>query len=78
MCYSTNDKVNLTAEVTFDKSLPYGTNGYRSDCNNIPVSVLCTSLILACREINHRDINHRGVEEEGGRDSDAKGQECSS
>ncbi|KAL9955234.1 hypothetical protein ACROYT_G036527 [Oculina patagonica] len=36
MCYSTNNIVNPKAEVTYDASLPYGTNGYRTDCNNIP------------------------------------------
>jgi len=35
MCYSTDDKVNLRTNVTFDKNLPYGTNGYRTDCNYI-------------------------------------------
>ncbi|KAL9973368.1 hypothetical protein ACROYT_G019819 [Oculina patagonica] len=35
MCYSTDDLVKLTAEVTYDENLPYGTNGYRTDCNNI-------------------------------------------
>ena len=37
MCYSTDDLVYLTAEVTYDEDLPYGTNGYRTDCNNIQV-----------------------------------------
>lgn len=40
MCYSTNNKVNPKAEVTYDEMLPYGTNGYRTDCNNIPVNAL--------------------------------------
>ncbi|XP_078369767.1 uncharacterized protein LOC144653602 [Oculina patagonica] len=35
MCYSTDNLVKLTAEVTYDENLPYGTNGYRTDCNNI-------------------------------------------
>ncbi|KAL9973363.1 hypothetical protein ACROYT_G019813 [Oculina patagonica] len=35
MCYSTDNVVKLTAEVTYDANLPYGTNGYRTDCNNI-------------------------------------------
>ena len=37
MCYSTNDTVDLTTEVTYNVSLPYGTNGYRTDCNDIQV-----------------------------------------
>ena len=40
MCYSTNDTVNLKAEVTYNEALPYGTNGYRTDCNNIRVNML--------------------------------------
>ncbi|XP_078363263.1 uncharacterized protein LOC144647339 [Oculina patagonica] len=36
MCYSTDDKVNLKTEVTYEENLPYGTNGYRTDCNYIP------------------------------------------
>ena len=40
MCYSTDDHVGLTAEVTYDENLPYGTNGYRTDCNNIQVYAL--------------------------------------
>ena len=39
MCYSTNNAVNPKAEVTYDEMLPYGTNGYRTDCNNIPVNL---------------------------------------
>ena len=37
MCYSTNDTVDLTTEVTYNVSLPYGTSGYRTDCNDIQV-----------------------------------------
>ncbi|KAL9973367.1 hypothetical protein ACROYT_G019818 [Oculina patagonica] len=35
MCYSTNDFVSPKTEVTYDENLPYGTNGYRTNCNNI-------------------------------------------
>ncbi|KAJ7323134.1 hypothetical protein OS493_032422, partial [Desmophyllum pertusum] len=35
MCYSTDNLVNPKTEVTYDENLPYGTNGYRTDCNNI-------------------------------------------
>ena len=37
MCYSTDDLVNPKTEVTYDENLPYGTDGYRTDCNNIQV-----------------------------------------
>lgn len=38
MCYTTDNLVNLTAQVTYDENLPYGRNGYRTDCRNIQVS----------------------------------------
>ena len=38
MCYTTNNLVRLTTEVTYNESLPYGTNSYRTDCNNIQVN----------------------------------------
>ena len=40
MCYSTNNVVKPKVEVTYDQMLPYGTNGYRADCNNIPVNMI--------------------------------------
>lgn len=39
MCYSTDNLVNPKTEVTFNENLPYGTNGYRTDCNNVKVTV---------------------------------------
>ena len=39
MCYSTDSLVNPKTEVTYDENLPYGTNGYRTDCNNIKVTL---------------------------------------
>ena len=39
MCYSTDHLVNPKTEVTYDENLPYGTNGYRTDCNNVKVTV---------------------------------------
>ena len=45
MCYTTDNLVNLKTEVTYDENLPYGANGYRTDCNNIQVnSVSSTTL----------------------------------
>lgn len=49
MCYSANNVVNPKVEVTYDEMLPYGTNGYRSDCNNIPVTVL---ILLSSRKMH--------------------------
>ena len=39
MCYSTDSLVNPKTDVTYDENLPYGTNGYRTDCNNVKVTV---------------------------------------
>ncbi len=38
MCYTTDDKVKPKTEVTYSAQFPYGTDGYRTNCNNIPVS----------------------------------------
>lgn len=40
MCYTTNEYVKLKTEVTYSTQFPYGSDGYRTDCNNIPVSWL--------------------------------------
>lgn len=37
MCYSIYDTFDLKKEVTYNASLPYRTNGYRIDYNNIQV-----------------------------------------
>ena len=41
MCYTTDDKVNPKTEMTYDERLPYGKNGYRTNCSNIEVSLSC-------------------------------------
>ena len=48
MCYSTDNLVSPKTEVTYNENLPYGTNGYRTDCNNIEVNRLYTveSLVM--------------------------------
>ena len=38
MCYTTVEYAKPKTEVTYDASLPYGTDGYRTNCNNIQVS----------------------------------------
>nr|XP_058957074.1 uncharacterized protein LOC131784293 [Pocillopora verrucosa] len=35
MCYSTDDLADPKTEVTYDENYRYGTNGYRTDCNNV-------------------------------------------
>jgi len=51
MCYSTDNLVNPRTEVTYDKNLPYGIDGYRTDCNKIEVSCLCTVQSIASGEL---------------------------
>jgi len=36
MCYTTDDKAKPKTEVTYSAQIPYGTDGYRTNCNNIP------------------------------------------
>ena len=38
MCYTTDEYVKPRTEVTYNASIPYGTVGYRTNCNNISVS----------------------------------------
>jgi len=45
MCYSTNNLVSPQTEVKYDENLPYGTNGYRADCNNIEVIKLFVHIV---------------------------------
>ena len=40
MCYTTDEYVKLKTQVTYNAQFPYGSDGYRTDCNNIPVSWL--------------------------------------
>lgn len=36
MCYTTDEKARPRTQVRFNRNLMYGTDGYRSNCNNIP------------------------------------------
>ncbi|XP_068736926.1 uncharacterized protein [Montipora capricornis] len=36
MCYTTDDYAKPRMEVTYNAKTPYGSDGYRTDCNNIP------------------------------------------
>ena len=38
MCYTTDEYVKPKTEVTYSAQFPYGSEGYRTNCNNIPVS----------------------------------------
>ena len=42
MCYTTDEYVKPKAEVTYSAQFPYGSDGYRTNCNNISVSWLTT------------------------------------
>ncbi|XP_078371591.1 uncharacterized protein LOC144655242 [Oculina patagonica] len=36
MCYTTDEFVKPRTEVTYSAQFPYGSDGYRTNCNNIP------------------------------------------
>ncbi|XP_022787968.1 uncharacterized protein LOC111327921 [Stylophora pistillata] len=36
MCYTTHEYVKPRTEVTYNAQFPYGSDGYRTNCNNIP------------------------------------------
>ncbi|KAM7437519.1 hypothetical protein ABFA07_012881 [Porites harrisoni] len=36
MCYTTDEYAKPKTEVTYNSKLSFGTDGYRTDCNNIP------------------------------------------
>ena len=38
MCYTTDEYVKPKTEVTYSAQFPYGSDGYRTNCNNIPAS----------------------------------------
>ena len=38
MCYTTDDKAKPKTEVSYSSNFPYGSDGYRTNCNNILVS----------------------------------------
>lgn len=38
MCYTTDDKAKPRTEVTYSSNFPYGSDGYRTNCNNIVFS----------------------------------------
>ena len=38
MCYTTDEYAKPKSEVTYISDFPYGVDGYRTNCNNIPVS----------------------------------------
>ena len=37
MCYTTDEYAKPKTEVKYNASFPYGTDGYRTNCNNIEV-----------------------------------------
>ena len=38
MCYTTTDKAKPRTQTAYNAETPYGSDGYRTNCNNIPVS----------------------------------------
>ena len=52
MCYTTDEYVKPKTEVTYSAQFPYGSDGYRTNCNNIPVSwtfSFSETNVLTCR-----------------------------
>ena len=37
MCYTTDEYAKPRTEVTYSSKTPYGNDGYRTNCNDIPV-----------------------------------------
>ena len=46
MCYTTDEYAKPRTEVKYNATFPYGTDGYRTNCNNIKVSWLTSSETL--------------------------------
>ena len=44
MCYTTDEYAKPSVQIVYNDLFPYGNAGYRSDCNNILVSLLCFTL----------------------------------
>ena len=44
MCYTTDEYAKPKTEVTYNPELPYGTDGYRTNCNQIKVSGFSESI----------------------------------
>ena len=38
MCYTTDEYAKPKTEIAYNAQFPYGADGYRTNCNNIPVS----------------------------------------
>ena len=45
MCYTTNEYAKPKTEVKYNSKISFGTDGYRTDCNNILVSLLASKCI---------------------------------
>ena len=50
MCYTTDEYADPKDETTYDEKLPYRTDGYRTNCNDIEVrgAALLSSVLLLC------------------------------
>ena len=44
MCYTTDEFAKPRTEVKYNATFPYGTNGYRTNCNQIEVSGFSVSI----------------------------------
>ena len=48
MCYTTDEYADPKDETTYEEKLPYGTDGYRTNCNDIEVKYGIASLVNIC------------------------------
>ena len=51
MCYTTDEYATPKTEFTYSAQFPYGSDGYRTNCNNISVSYISsvTQLIFSMK-----------------------------
>ena len=51
MCYTTDEYATPKTEFTYSAQFPYGSDGYRTNCNNISVSYISsvTQLIFSIK-----------------------------
>ena len=57
MCYTTDEYAKPRTEVLYNSKLSFGTDGYRTDCNNIPVSLLASKCTLKLQQYQHLRLN---------------------
>ena len=57
MCYTTDEYAKPRTEVKYYSKISFATDGYRTDCNNIPVSLLAAKSTLKLQQQQHLRLN---------------------